>query len=432
MDPIPNYAYGLNVLHDRLLKSILENEAITNYLQQRIDTENQCAQILAGNTNNVSMMNASLNSAFDMVCSESTEAAHCHHVRAGLLSQDVLEPLVNFTRWFESQLNLKKSKLNQDIGEFQHTAQSALLTRSVYWSRCRALELACPDFRPSVPNGFEEQEVEVGDFIGSRKRSSSVTSELNVDTGGVRLGQCTILPYREVARSMGRMQKMIESIKPDNQSPRKFLGKHVFEWVRDYMASPPTSIQLNEKDLTLDTETQEICQHLIALKFLRSVPKETMSFDFDKYYEIQQNIVERYLRKTRIRHTEDEHQQETDQEHNMTLEVPSSNGPVGVIGGFFSRLKMDSTTKAHIEMKEADIAYKNKIQTVDKMRRTLEENLVTHFDDMETLEKDRIEKIKQGMTTLCSITQVFLMFIYSFYYDGEFFIQYITHVQGNL
>lgn len=391
MDPIPNYSHGLNVLHDRLMKSVQENDAITDYLQQRINAENQCAQILAGNTNNIGMINASLNTLFDAVCSESLEAAHCHHVRAGLLSQDVLDPLTSFTKFFQTQLNTSKASIDNDILEFQHTAQSALLTRSVYWSRCRALELACPDFRPPVPAGFEEQEEEDGDFIGSRKRSSSVTSELNVDTGGVRLGQCTVLPYREVARSMSRMQKMIESVKSDQ--PRKFLGKHIFEWVRDYMASPPTSIQLNQADLSLDSETLEICQHLVALKFLRSVPKETVGFHFDRHYDIQQNVVERYKRKTRIRHTEDVPEQDNE---NTLLEVPSSKGPVGVMNNFFGRLKMNSTTKAHLEMKEADTAYQNKIKTVDQMRKTLEENLVAHFNAMEALEKDRIEKIKHG------------------------------------
>ncbi|KAG2208543.1 hypothetical protein INT47_010239 [Mucor saturninus] len=403
-DPIPNYSHGLHVLHDRLSKSVLENETIAHYLQARINTENQCAQLLAGNTtlDPLIIMNTSLNSAFEMVRSESSESSHCHHIRAGLLAQDVLEPLQNFTRSFQAQLNQSRASLDNAISEFQHTAQSALLTRSVYWSRCRALELVCPDYRPPVPAGFEEQEDEDDDFVGARKRSSSVTSELNVDTGGVRLGQCTVLTYREVARSMSRMQKMIEST-ANHQQSRKFLGKHIFEWVRDYMTSPPTSIQLNQLDLTLDSETLEICQHLVALKFLRSVPKETAGFGLDRDYEIQQNVVERYKRKTRIRHTEEVPHEQDNTEHTL-LEVPSSsnNGPVGVLGNILGRMKMDSTTKAHVEMKEADTVYQNKIKAVDRMRRSLEETLVAHFNDMEALEKERIEKIKHAFITMAS------------------------------
>ncbi|GAA5802080.1 hypothetical protein HPULCUR_007540 [Helicostylum pulchrum] len=347
-----------------------------------------------------------------MVHTETSETAHIHRVRAGLLSQDVLEPLANFTRLFLSQLTAKKGKLDDEIEEFKHTAQSALLTRAVYWSRCRALELACPEYRPPVPPGFEEEEGEdeVSDeFIGGRKRSSSVTSELNVDNGGVKLGKYTVLPYREVARSMGRMQKMIEGSKKPASTigPRRFLGKDVFEWVRDYMASPPA--RFDEKDaVTLDTESQEICRHLVTLKFLRSVPKETTGFEKERYYEVQHNVVERYLRKTRIRHTMSNddglQQQQEDGVQNMSLEVPvnSNRPPASVMEGFLDRFKhkKDPTTKAQIEMNEADQVYKKKIKFVNSMRIKMEESILNYFQEMETLEKDRINALKHAFTTM--------------------------------
>lgn len=413
-EPIPNYTIGLHALHDKLSTSALENDAITTYLQKRIDTENACADLLVSDLSSAlasasasveSTMNASLKSSFDMVCNESTETAHCHRVRAGVLAQDVLEPLANFSRLFKDQLQSKKSRLEEDILEFEHAAQSALMTRSVYWSRCRALELACPDFRPPVPFGFQEDDEEDGDglnadddeddkdaqFVGGRQRSSSVTSELNVDQGGVRLGKCTVMPYRDVARAVNRMQKMIEGTKVSPTAPQKYLGKRIFEWIRDYCATPPHTSQ--QQEVTLDTESQEICKHLVALKFLRCVPKEKSGFDLDQYYEVQQNVVERYLRKTRIRRSVDNGQPESTHEGNgevsMTLEVPSSspslpnaNAAVNAISGFFGRFSShkkpaaDLTTKAHVDMVEADEAYKKKIKAVNQMRKSLEESLV--------------------------------------------------------
>lgn len=405
-ESIPNYTTGLRVLHDKLSKSAFENDAITTYLQKRIDTENACADLLVSGLSSAmesasmsveSTMNASLKSSFDMVCNESTETAHCHRVRAGVLAQDVLEPLANFIRLFKNQLQTKKSKLEEEIQEFEHSAQSALLTRSVYWSRCRALELACPDFRPPVPFGFQEEDDEdQGDqddqdaqFVGGRQRSSSVTSELNVDRGGVRLGKCTVLPYRDVARAVNRMQKMIQGTNPSPTAPQRYLGKHIFEWIRDYCVSPPHTSQ--QQEVTLDSESKEICKHLVALKFLRCVPKEKSGFGLDQYYEVQQNVVERYLRKTRIRRSVDSGQPESNNndgngEVSMTLEVPSSspntNAAVNAINGLFGRFKsqkkptVDPTTKAHVDMVEADETYKKKIKAVNQMRKSLEENLV--------------------------------------------------------
>lgn len=409
-EPIPNYTTGLRVLHDKLSKSAFENDAITTYLKKRIDTENACADLLVSDLSSAmesasisveTTMNASLKSSFDMVCNESTETAHCHRVRAGVLAQDVLEPLANFNRLFKDQLQTKKSQLEEEIQEFEHSAQSALLTKSVYWSRCRALELACPDFRPPVPFGFQEEDDEDendqdedeeddkdAQFVGGRQRSSSVTSELNVDRGGVRLGKCTVLPYRDVARAVNRMQKMIQGTNPSPTVPRRYLGKHIFEWVRDYCVSPPHTSQ--QQDVTLDTESNEICKHLVALKFLRCVPKEKSGFDFNQYYEVQQNVVERYLRKTRIRRSVDNGQPKNNNDGNgemsMTLEVPSSspntNAAVNAINGFFGRFKsqkkptVDPTTKAHVDMVMADETYKKKIKAVNQMRKLLEENLV--------------------------------------------------------
>ncbi|GAN01545.1 rhoGAP and Fes/CIP4 domain protein [Mucor ambiguus] len=437
-EPIPNYTIGLHALHDKLSTSVLENDAITAYLQKRIDTENACADLMLSDLSSAmatasasveSTMNASLKSSFDMVCQESTETGHCHRVRAGLLAQDVLEPLANFSRLFKDQLQSKKSRLEEDILEFEHAAQSALLTRSVYWSRCRALELACPDFRPPVPFGFQEDDdgdeddmneideddVKDAQFVGGRQRSSSVTSELNVDHGGVRLGKCTVLPYRDVAISVNRMQKMITGTKTSPTTPQKYLGKHIFEWIRDYCATPPHTSQ--QQEVTLDTESQEICKHLVALKFLRCVPKEKSGFDLDQYYEVQQNVVERYLRKTRIRRSVDNGQPESthEGEMSMTLEVPSSspsqsngNAAVNAISGFFGRFSphkkpaVDLTTKVHVEMVEADEAYKKKIKAVNQMRKLLEESLAAHFDELQQLEMDRVNAIKHAFVTMAT------------------------------
>lgn len=434
LDPIPNYTRGLSTLHSQLLESVKENEQMAFYIRRRIDSERVCAKLLERQQEicpEMNIMNPSLKNMFDMVRNESLETAHCHRVRASILSQEVLEPLEKFTCLFQTRLSSRKIKLDEEIDEFKHVAQSALLMRSVYWSRCRSLELGRPEYRPAVPYGFEEEADDGDEFIGGRKRSSSVTSELNVDHGGVKLGKTTVVPYREVARSMGRMQKMIEGYKSSSNGPRRFLGKDVFDWVRDYLASPDL------EEVRLDDESLDVCRTLVALKFLRSVPKEMDGFKKDLYYEVQQNVVERYLRKTRIRHTvsDDGSQQQKaakEQEegvHSMTLEVPSSDGKGStnsMMGGFLDRFKpnkgVDSTTKAQMEMEEADQVYKKKIKAVNKMRKRLEESILGYFEDMENFEKERIHAIKKAFTAMSnSLSNTLPMFKET--YDKIFLFQ---------
>jgi hypothetical protein len=389
-EPFTNYAIGLHVLHDKLGKSVLENKAIIQYLQKRIDAEIACAQLLETNLSPViseassDILNAMVKSSFDIICQEGMDTAHNYRVRAGALAQDVLEPLENFARLFENELNSKKSQLDEKIQDFEHAAQAALMTRSVYWYRCRALELACPDFRPPAPAEFQDEEDNEDDneedFIGGRqRRSSSVTSELNVDRGGVRLGKGTVLPYRQVANMINRMQRMIEST--SKTSPRKYLGKHIFEWIRDNCATP-------HEDVSLDSETEEICQHLVALRFLKSCSKDKGKFDVEQYYEVQQNIVDRYLRKMRIRNNMPREQPDAvDESVELALQVPStialeSNGSTSFLNGLFGKLKPQKkpsvglASKVHEEMVEADEAYKKKVKQADQSRKRLEESMV--------------------------------------------------------
>lgn len=410
-EDIPNYAKGLRTLYARLEHSVKENKVITDFILKRVNNELQCAQLVSIETKPVSM-HAGLKNAFEMVFRESTDTARFHRVRAGILTQDVLQPLLEFTRLFQDKIQARKNRMEDEISAFDHTAQTALMIKSVYWSKCRAVELACPDFRPPLPEGFEEQQDDeddtfVGDQGGRRRRSSSVTSELNVD-GGVKLGKYTVLPYREVARSMNRLQTMVEGVKsttPEGTAgARKFLGKDIFEWIRDFM------VTVHRHDVTLNTESQEICQQLVALKFLKSVPTELPGFSLIAYYEVQKSVVERYLRKIRIKESDgpsSRYHEDTDQAQNTTLEVPSSDGmgPMGVLNGFFGKLHFTTTKSgkaALVEMKEADEAYKKKIKLVNKLRRELEESMVAYFDEMEQLEKNRIETIKHSFKTMAT------------------------------
>ncbi|KAI7900286.1 uncharacterized protein BX663DRAFT_554183 [Cokeromyces recurvatus] len=468
-ESIPNYLKGVQALHDKLSKSVIENEAILTYLRKRIDIENQCADLmsselspsmtLGSNVMEESTMNASLRGSFETVCRESSETAQCLRVRAGVLAQDVLAPLERFTRDFQNTLTHKRAKLENEIVEYEHAAQSALMTRSVYWSRCHALELIEPDFRSPIPPGFKEEDSEeevidaendafvVGSSSSSRRRrSSSVTSELNIDHGGVRLGKYTLVPYQEVARSISRMQKMIEGIKPNATSPMyRYLGKDIFEWVRDYLASPPPTTtlsiqgQLQQNEIvTLDTETMEICNRLLALNFLKSVSmekekkkKKKNKFDLSLYYEVQHNVLERYLRKTRIKSVDYGQpttiiEESGSEVQDMALEVPlsSSSSPTttttnvtSTLNNLFDRFKphkkktLNSSTKAHADMVEADEAYKKRIKIAEEMRKRLEERMFDYFNEMEQLEMDRINAVKHAFVTMSStLTDTLSMF----------------------
>ncbi|KAI8875948.1 hypothetical protein K501DRAFT_279874 [Backusella circina FSU 941] len=420
-ESVPRYQTGLSVLDKKLDHSVIENEMILSFLKKRVDIEKKCASMLVDSNRNEQDveddMFANLKNAFEVVQNESEEAAHCHRIRAGIIEQEVIVPLSKFTRTFKSDLDDKRGKIRENIEEFEHAMQSVLMIRAVYWSRCRALEMADPEFRPPVPPGFKEEDDEFGfddsnaddAFVGGRQRSSSVSSELNIDRGGVRLGKRTELPYREVARLMCRMQKMIEPIPRLSltvNTVSKYMGQSIFEWVRDYCAAPVPGTDENVKT-TIDEESLEICKHLVALNFLNPVAKGNKTrFSVNSEYEIQRNVVDRYLRKTRIRRSIDSGQPDTlvndNDVENIEVQAPDIEpSSPSLLDNFFQHFKLDhkkqetySMTKSQMEMKEADKTYKQKVQVVEEMRKHLEENILEYLDDMQSMEEERIETIK--------------------------------------
>ncbi|KAI8084115.1 uncharacterized protein B0P05DRAFT_536212 [Gilbertella persicaria] len=308
---MPDYTTGIQVLHDKLIHSIHENQAITAYLQKRIDTETEVTELLSSKLEPAidlalkqmdDTINTSLGSAFDMICQESTETIHCHKLRANLLAQEILEPLLDFTHTFEQQILSDKAALDEQIEEFKHEAQSARMTRSVYWSRCRALESACPRFRP---------------LLG--------------------------LPYQEIACCLREL------------NGTQLTSQDIFD-----------CIQKENHDLT-HSKSQEICENLVALEFLRPVN--------GTLYQVQHDVIYRYL----------------DRSNNNSLWT-----------GLFDRFKSsnDTVLRAYTEMVEADNAYKNKTKAVNKMRMKLEEDLLVYLDSMEQLEKERILKVKEAFSNM--------------------------------
>jgi hypothetical protein len=419
-ESVPRYQTSLSVLDKKLDNSVIENQRILTFLHDRVDIENKCASLLTDSKvqDEDDDMFANLKNAFQVVQNESNEAAHCHRIRAGMMEQEVIEPLLKFTHTFESELTDKRANMKEKIEEFEHAMQSVLMTRAVYWSRCRALEVIDPEFRPPVPPGFKEDDDEYGfddntdeAFVGGRQRSSSVSSELNVDHGSVRLGNHTELPYREVARLMARMQKMIEPVPRSTltvSTVAKYTGQSIFEWVRDFCAAPVSG----DQKTAMDEESLEICQHLVALNFLNPLTKGMKTrFSVNAEYEIQRNVVDRYLRKTRIRRSIDHGQPEDADVENIEVQAPDVEpSSPSFLNTFFQHFKPDqkkqkdySVTKLQLEMNETDKTYRRKVQGVEEMRRRLEEDILEYLNVMQDMEIERIDTLKHGKLEMMGI-----------------------------
>jgi hypothetical protein len=106
-------------------------------------------------------------------------------------------------------------------------------------------------------------------------------------------------------------------------------------------------------------------------------------------------------------------------------------GKWGSTGQPYKRLELIA------EMLEADKNYRLSVKKVEKMRTQVEQVLFLHYEEMESLESERINTIKQGTFWLDNNSSIIYcihptFLLYSVYQRSSFFIQYNPSMQRNV
>ncbi|KAI9289082.1 hypothetical protein BC943DRAFT_349628 [Umbelopsis sp. AD052] len=144
---IPNFQSGLNVLHERLTHSELENEDIIRYVRARIDAELLYAETLA-NLESVPCMSESqdtgLSQCFSMIRRESTELAATHNRLAHEISGMVLQPLLRLSSKYRRVTQNGRDAMDTQIRQFDLLTKPLYKLRQIRDKKCTDLEVALP------------------------------------------------------------------------------------------------------------------------------------------------------------------------------------------------------------------------------------------------------------------------------------------------
>jgi hypothetical protein len=144
---IPNFTSGLNVLHERLTHSELENEDIIRYVRARVDAELLYAETLA-NLESVPCMSESqetgLSQCFSMIRRESTELASTHNRLAHEISGMVLQPLLRLSSKYRRVTQNGRDAMDTQIRQFEILSKPLYKLRQTRDKKCTDLELALP------------------------------------------------------------------------------------------------------------------------------------------------------------------------------------------------------------------------------------------------------------------------------------------------
>ena len=119
IDNYPNFRYGFDILHKKLAQSVTENEAIANYIQERIEAERHHGTQLSKLPHPELDELTTLSRCFQVVWAESEASATEHWTRAENLHTTALDPLKRLASRYSRIVSNAKQTLEQQMSQFE-------------------------------------------------------------------------------------------------------------------------------------------------------------------------------------------------------------------------------------------------------------------------------------------------------------------------
>ncbi|KAI7859750.1 hypothetical protein BDC45DRAFT_494892 [Circinella umbellata] len=386
---IPDFSHGLNVLHQKLQQSIEENQVIADYLQKRATVEQVYAEHLTtlekDNVLNDDKafdrdIGAGLKKCFEVVRCESSESAKTHLQRANNLIDQVLDPLGRFTKRYERIVTQSKKQMDNQISLFVESFKSLDQSSIQYVGKCRTVQSMCPEYKhPDDP-------IWIDDWMFTRIQLCRLLEQLDIkEMTGQEILQYIIKQQQAMSYNNNQEQQAAGA---DEVSSRH---SNVSGW-----SIATTDLGPRFDDPEKDSET--FCQALLNQGYLKA------SSSIDTTNEFSQNVhyVVEYpsigIPGTTYSEFLTEQSKSSD---------PSSSG-MGSLFGRWGRSSSGNATeqacnRAIHEMDQADKGYRNRVKEVDRIRMETEEEIFSHYEEMESLELERIQTIKQAFVSTAAI-----------------------------
>ncbi|KAI8375989.1 uncharacterized protein BYT42DRAFT_572998 [Radiomyces spectabilis] len=345
IDPYPNFSVGLRVLHEKLVQSIEENQLITDYLQRRIAAEEAYGQHLCTVTppsTGIAFdrdVGAGLRKCFEIVSAESAELAQGHKVRAENLKTMALDPLQRFAGRYEKLIHRTKAVVHERIHQFELLVRIVEQTKNDYIAKCQAVR---------------------------------------------NLRSCPVDP--DIADKIQRhLQALAENIQC-HWPTSLITGDTVFQWIR-------SQLDQQEDYVYTDDQVLIIAQLLVSQGYLcSSRPTEN--------FEAQPNYA--YEKRDGSNHNT------CNLDHPVNLCIirhagtGTSQSTSGLLGRWQQKSHKEPWHKFLHGLFMAEKTYRESVAKAEKMRMQTQETLLMHFEEMESLELERIQTIKQAFISVAA------------------------------
>ncbi|KAI8066664.1 hypothetical protein BC940DRAFT_301992 [Gongronella butleri] len=348
----PDFTPGFRVLHDKLAHSIQENKTIIKYVQQRIQTEQQYALSLQQTAATHAKLDGwhdaddrTLKRCFEVVCQESASSADVHRTRVSNLTAMALDPVQRMANKYKTAVESAKAAVNAKMARFDAQAKKTAIAQQDYHAKCQKVLAQQPGYRPPPTS------------------SSSISSTSSIDLAGHAWSR------RDLIWLLTRLQ----------QAHHPLLGRHLFEEMR-------TSVGDNDAD--------HVCQDLVTQGWIIDRRQPTATFDKDTEYT---------LADAALLASDNDDESPASSSSSSMVSTASSSASAGTFS-FWSRRAKQPTPFPVLcqDMYHADVAYKQAVMQLESQRMEIEEALFAHFDDMESLELERIQTLKQAFISMAA------------------------------
>ncbi|KAI8391155.1 uncharacterized protein BYT42DRAFT_610408 [Radiomyces spectabilis] len=396
----PNFQSGLQVLHQKLNQSKVENEEIIAFFKERIAIEDMYGSKLcdqgkqAGKSSGFERdEGAGLKSCFKNMKTASTELGQQHKQSASAMLNTVLKPLQKFHEDYKKNIQSSKQAVDATLKQFDTLVKEAERARTTYHRRCREADTA--EEQALVRQATEEQTARSStdnapDGANQRPTSTSA-SEMESTTANLTPSAESDAKIQLGNQSMSQtefdalIRKMREEIPiKDHRVPilgryqNTSTGEDIASWLQQNMQ------QCKDSPAMADIVGQQLIQSYAVLRLIGQRG--------NKFLPAANSVYQ-----WRINNNDEE-----------AFSASESNVGASAFGGLLEKFGTMTTTtgtypangavephkKARSDAERADEMYRSAIKRADQMRMFVEEALFAHFAEMEQVELQRVTTLK--------------------------------------
>jgi hypothetical protein len=413
---LPDFSTGYSILHQKLSQSKIENEEMIYFFKDRIAIEESYANKMTDQGKSTFKSGgfgrdegAGLLKCFSQLKETSRRIGEQHKTTAVSVSQHVLTPLQDFHEEYKRNVSHSKQAVDSMLKQFDGLIKEAEKTRSVYHRKCKeadkAEELALKNASsaaaagasatveekslPSTPSSTIQEDTTTTSPTSPSISSSPAAETTATATTKIQLGN-QIMPQSELDSLVRRIKQEI-TIK-DHRVPilgtykNTSTGEDIAIWLQHNLP------QCKDSPAMADIVGQQLIQ---PYNILRLIGQRGNKFTASSNSFYQWRSVD-----------------------DDTSSIASSEVTYSTLGGLMDKITPPSTTtnngaqneephkRARREAEKSDQAYRTAVMKLDQLRMAIEEAMFAHLTEMEQVELQRIQQLKELISAFIAAMSV--------------------------